>query len=149
MPRKPREDAEGGIFHVFARGNDQRRIYRDDADRRRYLKLLSETVRRWSWHLLAWCLMDNHVHLLIETPDPTLAAGMQYLHGTYARGFNDRHTRSGHLFQGRYGAVRIQTDEQLHAATEYIAMNPVKAGLCETPEEWPWSNKGSDPVEGA
>ena len=142
MPRKPREDAEGGIFHVFARGNDQRLIYRDDSDRRRYLRLLAVTVERLGWRLLAYCLMDNHVHLLIETPYPNLAAGMQDLHGTYARTFNDRHGRSGHLFQGRYGAIRIKTDEQLGAVTEYIAMNPVKAGLCVTPDEWPWSNRG-------
>lgn len=144
MARKPREELEGAIFHVYARGNDQRLIYRDDIDRRLYLRLLATAVRLWSWSLHAFCLMDNHVHLLVETPKPNLGRGMQYLHGTYAREFNDRHRRSGHLFQGRYGAVRIKTDEQLWRVKEYIEMNPVNAGLCATRDDWPW--KGSDPL---
>jgi REP element-mobilizing transposase RayT len=149
MPRKPREECEGGIFHVYGRGNDQRVIFQDDADRRLYLSLLSTTPRLWKWSLHAYCLMNNHVHLLVETPQPTLGKGMQYLHGTYARRFNDRHGRTGHLFQGRYGAVRIETDEQLWTVKEYIEMNPVKAGLCEAPADWPWKGvavEGSDPL---
>jgi REP element-mobilizing transposase RayT len=108
--------------------------------------MLITTRRLWHWSLHAYCLMDNHVHLLIEIPRPNLADGIQYLHGTYAREFNKRHRRSGHLFQGRFGSVRIKRDEQLWTVTEYIAMNPVRAGLCTTPSEWPWSSAGSDPL---
>jgi putative transposase len=140
MPRKPREEVEGGVFHVFARGNDKRLIYRDDVDRRTYLRMLRGTVRQFRWRLLAYCLMDNHVHLLIQTPETNLGAGMQRMHGLYGRDFNSRHDRSGHVFQGRYGSVRIKTDEQLWGVTWYIAMNPVKAGLCRAPEDWPWSS---------
>jgi putative transposase len=140
MPRKPRQEVEGGVFHVFARGNDKRLIYRDDVDRRTYLRMLRGTVRQQRWRLLAFCLMENHVHLLLETPGANLAAGMQRLHSLYAREFNRRHRRSGHVFQGRYGAVQVTTDEQLWTAARYIVVNPVKAGLCERPLEWRWGS---------
>jgi putative transposase len=84
--------------------------------------------------------MDNHVHLLVETLEANLAAGMRRLHGLYAQTFNERHGRSGHVFQGRYGAVRMKSDEQLWAVAAYIARNPVDAGLCDSPEEWAWSS---------
>jgi REP element-mobilizing transposase RayT len=128
------------VFHVFARGNDKRAIYHDDLDRRMYLRALRSAVEECRWGLLAYCLMDNHVHLLIETPDTNLGDGMRWMHGTYAGGFNKRHGRSGHVFQGRYGCVRIKTDEQLWSVAVYIAMNPVEAGLCHRPEDWPWSS---------
>jgi REP element-mobilizing transposase RayT len=140
MPRMPREEVEGGMFHVYARGNDRRLIFLDDEDRRRYLAMLAVVIGRTRWHLLAYCLMDNHVHLLIETPLPNLGAGIQRLHGHYAIRFNSRHRSSGHLFQGRYGAVRARTDAQLHAAAVYIACNPLEAGMCERPEHWEWSS---------
>jgi putative transposase len=143
MPRKPREEVADGIFHVYARGNDKRLIYRDDRDRQTYLQALAATVERRRWHLLAFCLLDNHLHLMVETPNANLGAGMQRLHSDYAQQFNQRHGRSGHVFQGRYGAVRVETDEQLWAAAAYIAMNPVEAGLCDAPEEWQWSSHGA------
>jgi hypothetical protein len=84
--------------------------------------------------------MPNHVHLLAETPRPNLGPGMQRLHGDYARRFNERHGRSGHVFQGRYGAVRMRSDAQLWMTARYIARNPVAAGLCDTPDDWEWSS---------
>jgi putative transposase len=140
VPRKPREEVAGGVFHVFARGNDKRVIYHDDLDRRIYLRALRNTVEERRWRLLAYCLMDNHVHLLVETPEANLGDGMRWLHGTYGGGFNKRHGRSGHVFQGRFGSVRIKTDEQLWTVAVYIARNPVAAGLCRRPEDWPWSS---------
>ena len=140
MPRRPREEEEGAIHHVFARGNDKQLIFRDDVDRRIYLALLGREVRRRGWVLLAYCLMDNHVHLLIETPEPNLGAGMQQLHGAYAQLFNERHGRCGHLFQGRYGSCRMRSDAQLWQTAAYIARNPVAAQLCDRPEHWPWSS---------
>ena len=125
--------------HVFARGNDKRLIYRDDLDRRMYIAMLRGTVRQ-RWRLLSYCLMENHVHLLVETPEANLGDGMQRMHSLYALEFNKRHRRSGHLFQGRYGAVRIKTDEQLWAVAAYIATNPVSAGLCAMPADWRWSS---------
>jgi REP element-mobilizing transposase RayT len=135
-----REEVPGGVYHVFARGNDRGRIFRYDDDRRIYLALLRRTVRRQRWRCLSYCLMVNHVHLLVETPEPNLAVGMQRLHGAYAQTFNARHDRNGHLFQGRYGAVRIESDRQLWVAVRYVARNPVEAGLCTRPEHYAWSS---------
>jgi REP element-mobilizing transposase RayT len=130
----------GGVHHVFARGNGRQLIYLDDVDRLAYLALLARVTAHREWRCLAYCLMDNHVHLLIETPIPNLAAGMQWLHGRFAQRFNARHRRSGHLFQGRYGSVLMKSQAQLWMAVAYIARNPVSAGLCATPSAWPWNS---------
>jgi REP-associated tyrosine transposase len=140
MARLPREDVPGAIHHVTARGNRKQLIYLNDEDRELYLLLLAQTVKRYRWSCLAYCLMGNHVHLLIETPDGGLGRGMQMLHGLYAETFNKRHEHSGHLFQGRYGAKRIETDAQMWVTARYIVMNPVAAGLCARPGEWVWSS---------
>lgn len=92
------------------------------------------------WGCLAYCLMDNHVHLLVEIAEPSLGAGIQRAHGLYAATFNQRHGRSGHVFQGRYGSVLVTRDEQLWAAIAYVVRNPVEAGLCASPRDWPWSS---------
>ncbi|HEX2414903.1 MAG TPA: transposase [Thermoleophilaceae bacterium] len=140
MPRKPREEVAGGIFHVYARGNDRRAIFLDSRDRFTYLDQLGSVVVRQRWWCLGFCLMNNHLHLLLETPRPNLGSGMQRLHGQYAQAFNKRHGSVGHLFQGRYGAVRIRTDAQLWTAIRYIARNPVGAELCDRPEQWRWGS---------
>jgi putative transposase len=127
-------------MHVFARGNRRQDIFLDDRDRDLYLSLLGQVVARQRWRCLAYCLMGNHVHLLIETPEPNLAAGMQRLHSLYAQTYNKRHGSCGHVFQGRFGANRVKTDEQLLMAARYIAMNPVEAGLCDDPGDWVWSS---------
>jgi REP-associated tyrosine transposase len=140
VPRPHREELEDGIFHVYARGNAKQAIYLDDADRQAYLQILDLVVKKRRWRCLAYCLMENHVHLLLETPEANLAAGMQTLHGVYAQAFNQRHDRVGHLFQGRYGAVRIRTDAQLLTAARYLALNPVVAGLCAKAADWRWGS---------
>ncbi len=143
MARKPRENLAGGVYHVYARGNARSLIYADAIDRRIYLRGLAAVATRKGWHCLAYCLMNNHVHLLLQTPEANLSSGMQRHHGRYAQVFNARHGRSGHLFQGRYGAVRITSDEQVRATAAYIARNPAEAGLCDRPEDWPWSSYGT------
>ena len=125
---------------MFARGNDKRAIFADSRDRYLYLGLLAEVVLRMEWQCMAYCLMDNHVHLLLETPQPNLGIGMQRLHGTYARRLNDRHRRVGHVFQGRFGSVRVRSDAQLWTVVAYIARNPVEGGLCRAPGDWRWSS---------
>jgi REP element-mobilizing transposase RayT len=117
----------------------------DDADmrrylRRRYLRMLGQIVTRYRWRCLAYCLMPNHVHLLLETPEPNLPQGMQALHGDYAVSFNRRNAESGHVFQGRYGATLVTTDEQLRLLVRYVARNPVEAGLAAMPHDWRWSS---------
>jgi putative transposase len=140
VARKPRIELAGGVHHVYARGNGRQLIYLDDGDRSSYLAMLARVVGHREWRCLSYCLMDNHVHLLIETPLPNLAAGMQWLHGRFAELFNARHGRSGHLFQGRYGSVLMKSQAQVLMAVAYIARNPVAAGLCAGPADWPWSS---------
>jgi REP element-mobilizing transposase RayT len=140
VPRKPRENEPNGIYHVYARGNNRERIFHDDRDRRLYLTKLEEAASRWWWRGMSYCLMDNHLHLLLQTPDPNLSEGMRFLQGGYAQAFNLRHGRTGHVFQGRYGAVRMQSDAQVCAAAAYVARNPVEAGMCKTPDGWAWSS---------
>ena len=140
MPRKPRVEVAGGLFHVYARGNNRALVFLDDTDLERYLLLLGSVVLDRGWRCLGYCLMPNHVHLLVETPKPNLARGMQVLHGDYGWSFNRRHERCGHVFQGRYGAVLVKTDAQLWTVVRYIARNPVAAGLCSEPEGWRWSS---------
>jgi REP element-mobilizing transposase RayT len=140
MPRKPREEVEGAIHHVFARGNNKHPLYRDNTDRWIYLRLLELAVARARWHCLAYCLMDNHAHFLIETPEANAGRGMQWFHGRYGRRFNDRHKRSGHVFQGRFGSSRVTDDEQMWVTARYIARNPVEAKMCKKAGDWPWSS---------
>lgn len=125
---------------MYARGVDKCDIFRDGKDRERYLRLLASTIERHRFACLAYCLMPNHVHLLLRTPEPNLGLGMRWLHGPYAQGFNERYDRVGHLFQGRYGAVPVTDDEQLWTTVGYIATNPVAAGLVPDPARWAWSS---------
>jgi REP element-mobilizing transposase RayT len=127
------------LHHVYARGNGRQPIFLDDVDRRRYLTMLGEVAKLMGWRCLAYCLMGNHVHLLIETTEPNLGAGMHRLHMGYAKWFNERHGRDGHLFQGRFGSIRMKSEAQLRATVAYIARNPLEAGLCRRAEDWPWS----------
>jgi putative transposase len=140
VARKPREEAIDAIHHVYARGVAGRAIYVADSDRHVYLRLLEATVARREWRCLAYCLMGNHVHLLVETPRANLGDGMQGLHGDYVRYFNDRYRRRGPLFQSRFGSSRLKTDERLWSTAVYIARNPVEAWLCKRPDDWPWSS---------
>jgi putative transposase len=140
MARKPRIDAEDTIHHVHARGNNRQAIYLDEIDRDRYLELLALVAARYRWNCLAYCLMTNHVHLLIETAEPNLGDGMRDLHGKYARFFNERHGRVGHLFQRRYGSTLITDERHFLTALAYIVANPVAARLCSRPESWKWSS---------
>lgn len=140
MPRRPRPDEAGAVHHVFSRGNRAGVVFADDEDRQRYLRLLARVVRWERWRCLSFCLMSNHLHLLIETPSANLGVGMQRLQGDYARTFNRRHGLVGHVFQGRYGAVRVTDEAQLIAVVRYIDRNPVEAGLVARAGEWPWSS---------
>ena len=115
-------------------------IFFDHRDRRRYLATLHRVVGRTSWRCLSYCLMNNHVHLLIETGEPDLWKGMHLLHGPYAQVFNKRHVKAGHVFGARYGAKRIKSDGHLWVTARYIARNPVEAKLCRSAADWPWGS---------
>jgi REP element-mobilizing transposase RayT len=140
VPRPPRPELAGGIHHVYSRGAKKATIFVTDDDRQFYLATLAKVIRSMSWNCLAYCLMGNHMHLLLETPQPNLGRGMQRLHGPYARVFNGRHQGSGHVFGARFDSKLIKSDVQFWVTVNYIAQNPVEAGLCRTPEAWSWSS---------
>jgi putative transposase len=137
MPRPPRVQTPG-YYHVTTRGNDRDDIYRDVNDRRLFLSLLGRIADESEWSLHAWCLMTNHFHLVVENRHANLSAGMHRLNGLYARWFNDRYERTGHLFERRFAAKSIEGDAQLFNTAEYVFDNPVRAGLCRSRQEWPW-----------
>jgi putative transposase len=139
MPRPHRVELPGGIFHVTARGAGQQDIYRDDTDRKGFIGCLRQVVRVNNWGCLTYCLMGNHYHLVIELREANLSAGMQRLNGEYARMFNDRHRRSGHLFQGRFWSKLVRRDSQMLELARYVALNPVHANLTASPDGWSWS----------
>ncbi len=140
MVRPPRIEHAGGVFHVIARGNERALVFRDDRDRERFLEIVSTVAVRYRWRVLAYCLMGNHFHLLVMTLEPTLARGMRQLNGVYAQWFNRRHRRVGHLFQGRYKAVSVQTDAHLRRTVRYVIRNPIRARLTSRPEQWRWTS---------
>jgi putative transposase len=127
-----------GYYHVTTRGNDRMDIYVDDVDRRLFIAFLGLIAERAEWTLHAWCLMTNHFHLVVEDRHVNLSNGMQLLNGRYARAFNDRHERTGHLFGRRFWAGLIESDKELFDTAEYVFDNPVRAGLCASRPEWPW-----------
>ena len=140
MSRPLRIQFAGALYHVTSRGNERRDIVLDDHDRKRRLDWLSRTVATYRLRLHAFVLMDNHEHLFVETPQPNLAAAMQYLNASYTGYFNHRYKRSGHLFQGRYHAVLIQNEGHYLEVSRYIHLNPVRAGIVSQPVEWRWSS---------
>ena len=134
MPRKPRVEYEGAIYHVMSRGDRQNLIFRDGRDKRKFLATLTEACRRCGWRVHAFVLMDNHYHLLLETPNANLVSGMKWLQGTYTQRFNSRHKEWGHLFQGRYKALLIDSESGDYFSTvaTYIHLNPARAGLLDS-----------------
>ena len=140
MPRPLRVQVEGGIYHLGSRGVRKLAIFTDDRDRECFLGWLDLTVERYGWELHTYCLMTNHFHLLVTTPQANVSAGMQYMNSCYAQWFDWRHNFEGHVFERRFWSKLIQTDAQLFAAARYIVLNPVRAGLCATAAEWRWSS---------
>jgi putative transposase len=140
VPRPPRLEFAGAVYHVIARGNEQRDVFRNDSDRELYLQRLAHYRDRFRFRLYAYCLMSNHVHLALETGPVYLSRIVLALHGSYAQAFNQRHERVGHLFQGRYKAFLVQKTSYLLALLRYIHQNPVKAGLVSEPQHYRWSS---------
>jgi putative transposase len=139
VTRPLRSDLPDGIYHATARGVDGTRIVRHDDDRRIFLVRLADVVARFDWLVHALCLMNTHYHLVLETTRVALSDGMKRLNGLYAQGFNARHGRTGHLFGDRFWVGLIESEDYLEAACTYVVWNPVRAGLCDDPEEWLWS----------
>ena len=140
MSRPLRIEYPGAVYHITSRGNEKKPVFKDDQDRANFLNTLQHVNKRYNWICHAYCLMTNHFHLLIETPDGNLSLGMRQLNGVYTQLFNKWHGRVGHLFQGRYKAILIQKDSHLLEVCRYVVLNPVRAKMVEKPEDWMWSS---------
>ena len=140
MARPLRIEYPGALYHVTSRGDRRECIYGDDGDRRLFLNVLESAVGRFRWVCHAYCLMDNHYHLLVETPEANLSRGMRQLNGVYTQQYNVRHEKSGHVFQGRYKAVVIEKDSHLLEVCRYVVLNPVRARVVTHPQQWKWSS---------
>lgn len=140
MARPLRLEFAGALYHITSRGDRRENIYEDDADRADFLSVLGEVCIQHNWVCHAYCLMSNHYHLLIETPDGNLSKGMRQLNGVYTLHFNRRHGRVGHVFQGRYKAILVDKDDYLLELARYIVLNPVRAQMVRSAREWGWSS---------
>lgn len=141
MSRPIRIEYAGALYHITSRGNERKAIFREESDFDIYLEVLSQVCERFNWVIHAYCLMTNHYHLLVETPDANLSKGMRQLNGVYTQKFNRKHRRVGHLYQGRYKSILVDKDSYLLELSRYIVLNPVRAkGMVDLPVEWPWSS---------
>ena len=140
MARQLRLEFSGALYHLTARGNAREAIFRDDEDRQTFLRLLGQEIEQQGWRCYAYCLMDNHYHLLIETPEPNLSRGMRRLNQVYTQTYNRRHGRVGHVLQGRYKSIVVDKDSYLLELIRYIVLNPVRAEMVNSAGRWPWSS---------
>jgi REP element-mobilizing transposase RayT len=142
MARQLRLESEGGIYHVLNRGNYRADVFRGAKTRAAFLQCLDEACAKTGWRVHAWCVMSNHYHLAVETPQTNLVEGMRWLQGTFAVRFNRLRQERGHLFQGRYKSLVVDPGEGLGPLCHYIHLNPVRAHLCAVEQlpEWPWSS---------
>jgi len=143
MARSLRIEYPGALYHVTSRGDRQEAIFEDDADRHKFLEVFANVVKQMQWVCYGYCLMDNHYHLIVATPDANLAKGMRQINGTYTQASNRRHNRVGHLFQGRYKSIVVDGDAYLLELARYVVLNPVRAGLVSSPGDWQWSSYGA------
>jgi putative transposase len=140
MARPMRIEYPNAVYHVTSRGNAQSDIFHSDQDRNEFLSILNRVVDRYHWLCHAYCLMDNHYHLLIETPDGNLSEGMRQLNGIYTQKYNWLHHQTGHVFQGRYKAILVEKESYLLELCRYVVLNPVRAKMVVKPAEWRWSS---------
>ena len=150
MARRPRLQFAGGFYHVMARGNRKSTIFHDDDDRRQLLQIVDEAVASYNLRILSYCLMRNHYHFVLETPEPNLSLAMQFINGVFACRSNRRHQQTGHVFEGRFRSLVIQRESYLMRAARYVVRNPVRAGLVDDAGAWSWSSylatAGLEPV---
>jgi putative transposase len=140
MPFPLRLQIAGAVYHLSTRATGPSEFFRDREDRLRFLRILKDVVLKYEWLLHAYCLMVTHYHLVLTTPKPNIARGMQLLNSVYARTFNERHGRLGHLVAARYSATVIESEGHAFEICRYVPLNPVRSNLCANPEEWPWSS---------
>lgn len=140
MARPLRIELEGALYHVSSRGDGEKEIYRDDQDRQNFISVLYKVCKRFNWIIYAYCLMGADYQLLIETPDKNLSQGMRQLNGVYTQTYNRKHDSAGHVFQGRYKSVIVQSDNYLQEMSRYVVLSPVRDNLVQSPKDWQWSS---------
>lgn len=140
MARRPRVQFCGALYHVCSRGDRQEPIFNTDNDRHMFLDTLGEAARNYDLLFLAYCLMGNHYHLVMQTRQANLSEAMRYINGVYTQRYNRRNDTSGHVFQGRFHANLIGCDNYMTEACRYVELNPVRAKLVRDPHEWEWSS---------
>jgi putative transposase len=140
MPTPPRIQFAGATYHVATRATGPAEFFRTPFDRRGLLILLERVVEKYGWQLHAYCQMVTHYHLVLTTPEPNIARGMQFLNSIYARNFNRRYGRIGHFVASRYSSRLIETEGHALEVCRYVPLNPVRSKLCVRPEEWRWSS---------
>ena len=140
MPRRPRLQFPGAIYHVVIRGNGRRSLFHDESHYALATKGLVEEVQRSAWEVLAYCWMPNHIHLLVRTPEPNLSSGMQRWLSGYANWYAKRNQRTGHLFQGRYKSFLVEDETYFWTLSRYIHPCRGSRPLCEKPGDWPHSS---------
>ncbi len=140
MARPLRIEFPSAVYHVTSRGNARADIFADDSDRERFLTTLGQVVKRFNWLCHAYCLMGNHYHLLIETPEGNLSAGMRQLNGVYTQAYNRAHRQDGHVFKGRFKSILVEKESHLLELSRYIVLNPIRAGITERPVKYRWSS---------
>ena len=140
MARPLRLEFEGAVYHITSRGNARQDIFLVDPDRELFLQTLADTVERFGWICHGYCLMTNHYHLLVETPEPNLSRGMRHLNGVYTQAFNRRHLRTGHVLQGRFKAIVVEKESHLLELARYVVLNPARAKMVRSAKDWPWSS---------
>ena len=140
MARPLRLEFPGAIYHLTSRGDRREPIYEDDNDRLQWLDVLSRACERYNWRVYAYCLMDNHYHVLLETADGNLSKGMRHLNGVYTQYFNRQHNRVGHVFQGRYKAILVEKESYLLELSRYVVLNPIRARMIKDMNQWKWSS---------
>jgi putative transposase len=133
-------EMQGGIHHVTARGDHRAPILEHERDRVSFLRRFGDIIERHRWVPLSYCLMSNHLHLVVETPECTLGEGARDLFSDFAKRHNRRRGELGHVFQGRYGSRLVTTDAYFAQLLRYVALNPVAAGMFDAPQKWPWSS---------
>jgi len=143
MARPLRIEYPGALYHVTSRGDRQEPIFDDDRDRTAFLNVLGEVVSRFQWQCHAYCLMGNHYHLMVETPEGNLTKGIRQLNSVFTQWSNHRHQRNGHLFKGRYKAILVDRDSYFLELARYIVLNPVRAAMVKQPQQWAWSSYGA------
>jgi REP element-mobilizing transposase RayT len=140
MARPLRIEYPGALYHVTSRGNAKQKIFRNDRDRKTFLDIMGDVMERFHFICHAYCLMDNHYHLVIETPEGNLSEGMRQINGVYTQRYNFLHHKTGHVFQGRYKAIIVDRDNYLLELVRYVALNPVRASMVKDPKDWVWSS---------